>query len=151
MATKKPSKGNPTKSKQEWTIPELQMWLGGAFALQGDAWVPNAEQWGMIVDIIYKLKERTLVKRGESQTTPINQPPPVLHQPYQNTNFTPDVQGQPPSSVLLGGMEQPNPSFNPVEEFPHIAVVDAGVVQSGNKTVKTPNIDTKTGYKSSFD
>lgn len=151
MATKKPSKGNPTKSKQEWTIPELQMWLGGAFALQGDEWVPNAEQWGMIVDIIYKLKERTLVKRGESQAAPISQPQQHLPQPYLPPEGQIPMMGPPAGSALMGGMEQPNPTFNPAEEFPQIAAVDGAVIQSGKPAVKTANIDTKTGYKSGFE
>lgn len=55
MATKKKN-SNPLSKKNEWSITEFQMWLAGAYSLQGEDWVPNAEQWEMIVDIIYKLK-----------------------------------------------------------------------------------------------
>ncbi|QDJ96421.1 hypothetical protein Xoosp13_235 [Xanthomonas phage Xoo-sp13] len=56
MATKKKTTNHLSK-KPEWTINEFKMWLHGAYSLQGENWVPNAEQWAMILDIIYKLKD----------------------------------------------------------------------------------------------
>lgn len=62
MATDKKKRKDPLKSKSEWSIMEFQMWLHGAYALQGDDWVPNADQWELILDIIYKLKDRGVKK-----------------------------------------------------------------------------------------
>lgn len=62
MAVKKKN-SNPLSKKTEWSITEFQMWLAGAYSLQGEDWVPNAEQWQMIVDIIYKLKEKNPLKK----------------------------------------------------------------------------------------
>ncbi len=63
MATKKTNKKDPLKSKTEWSITEFQMWLHGAYSLQGEDWVPTADQWEMIVNIIYKLKDRGVPKK----------------------------------------------------------------------------------------
>lgn len=72
MATKKKSTGNPLQKKTEWTINEFKMWLHGAYSLQGDDWVPNAEQWAMILDIIYKLKDGN---KGAAPPSRITAPP----------------------------------------------------------------------------
>lgn len=66
MAAKRKN-SNPLSKKNEWTISEFQMWLAGAYALQGEDWVPNGEQWDMVVDIIYKLKDRPTVKKVPPQ------------------------------------------------------------------------------------
>lgn len=146
-------KGNPLKNKSEWTIPELQMWVSSAFALQGDDWVPNTEQWDMLVDIIFKLKDRQLVRKEESHTSVPHIPVMgrVLPQPNQMTE-------------LNNGGDGVNPSFDPNIEFPplppeanlSVAELDrlnraGGLNRTGvANTVKTPNIDTSKGYNSGF-
>lgn len=75
MATKKKS-SNPLNTKNEWTIDEFKMWLSGAESIQGEDWIPNHEQWGMIKEIIYKLKDRGVVKKPLSSP---NLPPPPMH------------------------------------------------------------------------
>lgn len=73
MAAKKKN-SNPLSKKNEWTITEFQMWLAGAYSLQGEDWVPNAEQWAMIVDIIYKLKN-PVQKKPATVAGPVMPPP----------------------------------------------------------------------------
>src|SRR5690606_13574412 len=73
---------NPLSKKTEWSITEFQMWLAGAYSLQGEDWVPNQEQWEMIVDIIYKLKDRPVAKKVLHPThapemSPVLPPPPM--------------------------------------------------------------------------
>lgn len=72
MAAKRKN-SNPLSKKTDWTITEFQMWLAGAYALQGEDWVPNAEQWNMVVDIIYKLKDRPTQKKLAPSPPPYNQ------------------------------------------------------------------------------
>ncbi len=73
MAAKKKN-SNPLSKKTEWSITEFQMWLAGAYSLQGEDWVPNAEQWEMIVDIIYKLKN-PVQKKAVAPVGPVLPPP----------------------------------------------------------------------------
>ncbi len=148
MATKKTTKKDPLKSKTEWTISEFQMWLHGAYSLQGENWVPNEEQWNMIVDIIYKLKDRGLVKRPTAAPGPVG---PVLAPPGYGS---PEVA---PGPAILQP-EQANPTFNPDPVPPEAGMslsqlreaADKGTLNSGQKAVKTANIDTSKGYTSSF-
>lgn len=92
MATKKTAKKDPLKSKSEWTVTEFQMWLHGAYALQGEDWVPNAEQWNLIVDIIYKLKASApAVKRPAPVVPPGYGGPTVPVQDWSNVPQNPDL------------------------------------------------------------
>lgn len=116
MATKKSNKKDPLKSKTEWTITEFQMWLHGAYSLQGEDWVPNAEQWDTILDIIYKLKapkasnpalaaQRTLVPQQQPQ-----------HIVQHGGNLPPIPEGGPMSSP--GGSFLNDSNFPPEASLP---------------------------------
>lgn len=103
MTTRKKSSNNPLNKKAEWSITEFQMWLAGAYSLQGEDWIPNAEQWKMIVDIIYKLKERqTKVVRA-----PVA-PAQPMHMGYGNGHqdfAVPDQQPMVGAGALLGPVD----------------------------------------------
>lgn len=150
MARKKKS-SDPLRDKKEWTISEFQMWLAGAFSLQGEDWVPTSDQWDMIVDIIYKLKDRPTgatrqTVRNETPAAIVHHPAPVLQHLQQDPPVMSDV-------PVVG---DPNPPFTPPEanlplsELQKLRESGSSVVGSG-KAVKTPNIDTSGGYKSGFE
>lgn len=152
MAAKKKN-ANPLSKKTDWSITEFQMWLAGAYSLQGEDWIPNAEQWEMIVDIIYKLKDRGVAKKVVAVS-----PGPVLPPPgYGGPEVQPAmVSAAGPS--MLGG-DSHNPPFDP-DEVPAEANMSLtqlnnaaknGTLGSGQKAIKTPNIDTSKGYSGSFD
>ena len=151
MAKKKSN--NPLSRKTDWSINEFQMWLAGAYALQGDDWVPNPEQWELVVDIIYKLKDRgQAVRSATPQTMPVQQAPSRMPAPQQ------PVPQAPPSALNeVGG--NPNPPFEPPPLPPEAnmslsalqAAAKAGGLSSGNKPIKTASIDTSKGYQGSFD
>ena len=89
MATKKKT-NNPLSRKADWTITEFQMWLAGAYSLQGENWVPNAEQWEMIVDIIYKLKNK---KAEPAQVSnPVSFPTPSRNSTTVTQHYDPEMQ-----------------------------------------------------------
>lgn len=150
MARKKKS-NDPLKSKKEWTVSEFQMWLGGAFSLQGDDWVPNEEQWEMIVDIVYKLKSNEV-------EVPVLSPAPYVARPPVGGFAVPPMPLVDP--MLESNDGNPNPPFDPdnipdeaklsLDELRNMSQHGTGTVSSG-KRIKTPNIDTSTGYKSSFE
>ena len=143
---KKSNNNGLLKNKKEWTIPEFQMWLAGFMDMQNSDWVPNAEQWDKIQDIIFKLKDRQLVRKAQptTPTAPIY-PSPVEHfsQPMQQASSTLGNFGGTPADAV-------NTPFNPNAEF---VMTDSGnvpVVSTGARAVKTANIDTSKGYKSAF-
>ncbi len=149
MAAKKKN-ANPLSKKTDWSITEFQMWLAGAYSLQGEDWVPNAEQWEMIVDIIYKLKDRGVAKKVVAVA-----PGPVMPPP----GYGGGDMGQPAVGPSMMGAEPANPPFNP-DEVPAEANMSLtqlnnaaknGTLGSGQKAIKTPNIDTSKGYSGSFD
>ena len=149
MATKKTNKKDPLKSKSEWTVTEFQMWLHGAYSLQGEDWVPSAEQWEMIVDIIYKLKDRKVAAVPRAPVMPVM--PPMMGSPG------PMMQ---PESSVLGAGDGANPAFDPDANLPPEvnmsraqleAAAKNGTLNSGQKAVKTANIDTSKGYNSGFE
>lgn len=153
MASKKVNKKDPLKSKTEWSITEFQMWLHGAYSLQGEEWVPTAEQWEMIVDIIYKLKDRPAVKRVIAAQSPVLMP----QGGYGGGEMVsaPSALGPP----VIGG-DGVNPPFDPEASVPAEAgmsiaqlnqAANAGKIGQGQKSIKTANIDTSKGYNSSFD
>lgn len=151
MAAKKKNT-NPLSKKTDWSITEFQMWLAGAYSLQGEDWVPNAEQWEMIVDIIYKLKDRGVAKKVVAVA-----PGPVMPPPGYGVDMA-----QPMAPVAgpsaLGG-DGHNPPFNPdaVPDEANMSLSQLnnaaknGTLGSGAKAIKTPNIDTSKGYTGSFD
>lgn len=152
MATKKTNKKDPLKSKNEWTITEFQMWLHGAYSLQGEDWVPTADQWEMIVDIIYKLKDRKVAAAPRQPVMPVMQP---MSQPMMGPG--PMMQQD---SVLGGGGDGANPAFDPDANLPPEASMSRaqleaasknGTLNSGQKAIKTANIDTSKGYNSGFE
>lgn len=100
MATKKKS-SNPLSKKTEWTITEFQMWLAGAYSLQGQGWIPNAEQWEMIIEIIYKLKDDK-PSPAPKQSNPSPQPARMFPQPPQTFQKFPNDPTQ-----ALGSSELP--------------------------------------------
>ncbi len=141
---------NPLSKKADWSITEFQMWLAGAYSLQGEDWVPNAEQWEMIVDIIYKLKDRGVAKKVVAVA-----PGPVMPPP----GYGGGDMGQPAAGPSMMGAEPANPPFNP-DDIPAEANMSLtqlnnaaknGTLGSGQKAIKTPNIDTSKGYSGSFD
>lgn len=107
MATVKKKNKDPLKSKTEWTITEFQMWLAGAYSLQGEDWVPNPEQWEMILDIIYKLKDRKTV--AQQPQRPLQQPQPVVEVPPPGGYGGPAVQPSMGGSSLLNAVDSDPP------------------------------------------
>lgn len=163
MSSKKKNASRSFRAKNEWTISEFHSWLDGFCAAQeatsqDGAWTPNADQWQLILEIIYKLKPSTIIKRP---VTP-QQPVPYAPEPVQPQTFS----GQPEPSVLqtpgndvFGNLAgNPNPAFDPSTFGNDVALPDVqaairrgDVVSSGKGKVKTPNIDTSKGYSSGFD
>lgn len=148
MARKKKS-NDPMRNKKEWSVSEFQMWLAGAFSLQGEDWIPNAEQWEMIVDIVYKLKE--------SEPEVAERPQMPVHRPPQGGFAVPPMPlGEPPPMTD----DNPNPPFvpdelpleakMPLEALRNLSQSGSGTMSTG-KSVKTPNIDTSKGYKSGYE
>lgn len=142
MATKKTSKKDPLKSKSEWTITEFQMWLHGAYSLQGEDWVPTAEQWEMIVDIIYKLKDRKVAQR------PVAPPmmPPML--PPQPDGYNGGMIGPPTAGSALDSVEVPDEANMSLSELKRRREggaangnVLAGGGPPGEKTIKTGSFE----------
>lgn len=149
MATKKSNKKGPLKSKSEWTITEFQMWLHGAYSLQGEDWVPTADQWDMIVDIIYKLKDRPA-----KVSRPVA--PPIGPYDYGNGPMIPTHQpDQPPqqpmgANSLLGAMDatpdEANLSLSELKRRRAAGGPSNGNVLQGNapigeKEIKTNSFD----------
>ena len=150
MATKKSSKKDPLKSKTEWTVTEFQMWLHGAYALQGEDWVPNAEQWNLIVDIIYKLKSSApAAKRPAMPPVGGYGGPAGPVQDWSNVPQNPDLGmgtggGSVMASALVGEPPEANMPLSKLRELregklsgPSNGNVLAGNGQPGEKTVKT--------------
>lgn len=150
MARKKKS-NDPMRNKKEWSVSEFQMWLAGAFSLQGEEWIPNAEQWEMIVDIVYKLKESE-----PELTVPRPQAMPPQRPPQGGFVVPPMPLTEPP--VMTDS--NPNPPFDPddvpaeakmsLDALRNLSHEGNGTMSTG-KSVKTPNIDTSQGYKSGFE
>ena len=142
MATKKKT-NNPLSRKADWTITEFQMWLAGAYSLQGENWVPNAEQWEMIVDIIYKLKNK---KAEPAQvSTPVSFPAPPMQHPMPPPPMQqPMFGGSPQGSSLMGGdTDLPPEASMPLSQLraksglPGNSNVLAGNGKPGEKEIKT--------------
>lgn len=143
MAAVKKKSGNPLNKKTEWTITEFQMWLAGAYSLQGDDWVPNAEQWAMIVDIIYKLKNPT-PKKVVAPVAPMLPPPGYGAPPegYGGGPIGPPMGG---GSALDVVPDEANLSLSELkrrrEGGPSNGNVLAGGGAPGEKTIKTGSFE----------
>lgn len=144
MATKKKSP-NPLSKKTEWSITEFQMWLAGAYSLQGEDWVPNAEQWEMIVDIIYKLKTPQPKKPVALAPGPMMPPPGYGGPPPEGYGAAPMGGGG--GSALDAAVipEDANMSLSALrakrENGPSNGNVLVGNGGPGEKTIKTNAYD----------
>lgn len=151
--TRKKKSTDPLRNKKEWSISEFQMWLHGAFSLQGEDWLPNAEQWETIVGIIYKLKD----EEPEATYDPPPQAAPVRRNssPPGAGYMVPQQPVAEPPAMSDGDISNPNPPFTPPEaELPLSELrkmSEQGGTSSGGRAIKTANIDTSKGYKSSFE
>lgn len=145
MAAKKKS-ANPLSKKNEWTITEFQMWLAGAYSLQGEDWVPNAEQWAMIVDIIYKLKN-PVQKKTVAPSGPVL-PPPGYGGPSTDANVGGAISPPTMGGSVLDAAPLPDEANLPLSELkrrreggPSNSNVLSGSGAPGEKTIKTGLFD----------
>jgi len=139
MAVKKKNK-DPLKSKADWSIQEFQMWLHGAYSLQGEDWVPNAEQWEMIVDIIYKLKDRGVVQKKISPpvgpiTAPLGYGGPVVDGGYP-APLNPSMGPSPMAGSVMDVPPEAQLSLSELRRRSEGVGVSSGL-PAGEKEIKT--------------
>ncbi len=162
--TQKPTKKRTTsksRKKDEWTIPEFQMWFRTALDLQGEDWYPTQEQWEIVLDMVFKLKERQPRQQPQVMQQPMIAPAgygPNQHNramsPHQmmEVGVNTPMPGQPDLSALdqqmaqagqPGGMNLIPPSNDPLppgidnlEELRKQAELGFGVV-GGAKPIKS--------------
>lgn len=138
-----------SRKKEEWTIPEFQMWFRTALDLQGDDWYPTEDQWEIVLDMVFKLKERQPRPQPTYPQAPYNPtqhnraPSPVQHMTVgvPGAPIAP-LQGQPDMSSLDSQMMQLIPPSNDplppgadnIEELRRQSELGLGVV-SGSKVI----------------
>jgi hypothetical protein len=121
--------------KPQITVKDFKNWLEGVIEMQDDDWVPDARQWNRILGKIYDISDSTLVVPAQNIYTPR---PQVNEQhfisPVSPTAFD---YAQPSQS----GLSAPVIANNPTGPFAR---------DQCEIPVKTPDIDTTNGYKSTF-
>ncbi len=125
MAKKKESK------KQEVTVQQFKAWLEGITAFQPDDWIPNKIQWDKIMDKINNLVSDT---NNTYRNAPMQ---PEMRQPQQ---FAPQVQSPqlPREPIMMQG------------NAPSTTMVSSKSMPIEGGKMKTPNVDSSTGYVSNF-
>lgn len=88
-------------SVQGYTVREFKIWLQGVVDMQGDDWVPNANQWKMVLQKLDSIQE----------PVPVILPPaprptggmPMVSMPQQpNQRFESNLSGAQPD--VMGGV-----------------------------------------------
>ncbi len=126
--------------KPQITVKEFRMWLEGVIEMQDDTWVPDARQWSRILGKIYDISEGISIASTQNTYTPRH--PPVEQQfvsPVSPTAFDsmPQELFQPQSGLLSAPPVAPN-------------LTGPFARDQGGIPVRTPDIDTTNGYKSTF-
>jgi hypothetical protein len=144
-----------TTEQKQMTVSEFKSWMAGIREMNGDEWVPSAEQWKKICDKIETLKDTP---------TSFNQAQPAAGPTYRamppaESNVTlpmPAPQNDIPLRPAAPSMLNAAPSMPNV---PRMITSPGGVpVLKGpfaqdmpGQPIKTPSIDTTNGqYDSSF-
>lgn len=119
------------------TVNELKTWLDGYCSAHGEGWAPDAVQWAMIKEKIFALKEGVDPQHSNPQITNQPQPRAAPANPVYQPAFAAPSFGPPGAGLVL---PEPGPvvpgQFGPSPAVP-------------GQTIKTPNIDTSTGFKGS--
>lgn len=122
----KPKKNKNKPIHTELSIREFKVWLDGLCSFNDADWTPNLAQWSLIKSKLMNLKE--------SETT----------QPYKIH----------PSPNTLNNL-YPMPITNPPVVFDDLSPEQLAQKIEKAKTqgpaIKTPHVDSSTGYRSSYD
>lgn len=120
--------------KPQITVKDFKNWLEGVIEMQDEDWVPDARQWNRILGKIYDISDSTLVVPAQNIYTPRPQ--------VNEQHFISPVSPTPFDSI-------------PQEVFQHVPPVAPNLTgpfarDQGGIPVRTPDIDTTAGYKSTF-
>lgn len=129
---------NNTESKNEkrpqLTVKEFRMWLEGVIEMQAEDWVPDMRQWNRILDKIYDIAD-----------TPSTYPPTFTPSPMLDLNtHRNETTMVAPTSYQMA----PSGLNATVPRATNLNGPFAG--DNGQVPVRTPNIDTTTGYDTPF-
>lgn len=120
-----------TKSQKKSTGTSLALfkaWLTGIEEMQGDDWHPDANQWKRIKEKLMSVEEPTA-----PEAEPHQYRPPVMNYQQPDQFYAP-APPMPPMPQMNSAMQTANPTT-------------AGTSLPG---VRTPDIDSSGGYKSSL-
>lgn len=124
------------QEKPHLTVKEFRMWLEGVIEMQDEDWVPDARQWKRILGKIYDIAD---VPSQHQNFTPS----PMLDYPVSYRNETiPAVQAPVSYQMAPSGLNATAPRAT------NLNGPFAG--DNGQVPVRTPNIDTTTGYDTPF-
>lgn len=112
------------------SVKEFRMWLEGVIEMQDEGWVPDARQWTRILGKIYEIAE-TKPSSGYQLPQTFNDPIPQPL-PQQPVNYQLAPSGL--SRIPVGPANLNGPF----------------AADNGNVPVRTPNIDSSTGYDTPF-
>lgn len=135
-------------TKQLLTVKEFRMWLEGVIEMQEPGWIPDSRQWAKILDKIYDIMDigpniqPTYFQQDHYRPVANVQQSPLSNISEQES-ATPAV---PSSSVQYRA-----PSAMSTVSTPSVANEGKPFANgSASIPVKTPNIDSSSGYDTPF-
>ncbi len=136
------------KSKQKYTLNEFKAWLAGIEELNDDSWHPSKNQWDLIRDKIFNIKDVDTINSGvQHKTTQIGNDNNV---PFANPVVDSYQQNIHQQNIAASNLS----SIDPVNIPEYEITPEAKKLLYGTKsgTTKTPDIDTSGGaYSTSFE
>jgi hypothetical protein len=128
---------------REVNISELKSYINGAIEFNDKNWIPNAEQWAKIVEMIRNVKESEVFAHNTRANNAVTAPQSRLLAGQQIT-VDDDRTAATPPKINMMKVPAPIKQAEPMRD-------EDGVIQSGILR-KTPVIHNKDGeYKSPYD